>query len=433
MKHGLFVILFILFFSPLYADYLVTGGSGTPLLAEDNRNNHLQIYLLDGMTDARITYTSSADPATHQWYKYNQSASEAIDVPCVISGNSSYITDIEDGYGYFVGSPTVPSTEYIWIIDYSRYFPKFHQISYMEEEDVCDFLRIVADVDAENLSYMTPRGAPMNLYRSYQLTYKTLRWDESQRVFIPEDIVISRNGIISEIVIDAPLMNTDFTLKGDSFAEHFGKGFTMRTPVYEAVAVEAHGFAETDKETSSNELKNEGVSAPVDYTFSAYANEPVAAFYIWKVTYIREGREPEMKIRYTDKILRYTFTEEGRYEIGLEVIDSKSICVKDEIILTLDIGKTSIQIPNFFSPGTSIGSNDELKIAYTSLISFEASVYNRQGNLLYQWTDPTKGWDGRVSGKFVPTGAYVVIVEYTDTAGKKRTTSRTVNILRANN
>lgn len=431
MKRYLLIILFILPFFSLFAEYSVTGGSGIPLLAENNTNNHLKVYLLDGMVNARISYTSTGSE-THQWYKYNESANEATPVPCTQTGSSSYITDVESGYGYFVGSPTLPSTEYVWIIDYSLYIPRFYRIEVVEEDDKCEYLKIIADVEAESLVYRTPLGAPIQLQRTYQLIYQTMEWDEDARMFYSKDMSISWRGVISEITIDAPLQDTEFTLKGDVFSEYFGKGLTMRTPLYEAIALETHGFAETDKETSSNELKGEGVSAPIDYTFTAYANEPVAAFYIWKVTRTYEGKS-EMKVRYTDKILRYTFEEEGNYEVVLEVIDSKSVCVDTSYVFTLPIGVTEIQIPNFFSPGTSIGTNDELKIAYTSLLTFRASVYNRWGNLLYQWTDPTKGWDGRVNGKFVPTGAYVLIVEYTNTAGKKRSTSKTVNILRANN
>ncbi|GHT64770.1 hypothetical protein FACS189451_12510 [Bacteroidia bacterium] len=66
-------------------------------------------------------------------------------------------------------------------------------------------------------------------------------------------------------------------------------------------------------------------------------------------------------------------------------------------------------------------------------MSFRASVYNRWGNLLYQWTDPTKGWNGMVNGKYVPTGAYYVVVEFTDSTGKKRVEKRDVNILRSKN
>jgi gliding motility-associated-like protein len=97
------------------------------------------------------------------------------------------------------------------------------------------------------------------------------------------------------------------------------------------------------------------------------------------------------------------------------------------------IDSTVVKIPNAFSPGSSIGVNDELKVSFSSITSFKASVFNSQGNLLFQWSDPTKGWDGRVHGKFVPTGVYYVIVEYKDSSGKSRSMSRAVNVLRAIN
>ena len=439
MKHFLFIILLIWAFVPSFAGYIVTGGAGIPLLAEDNKNNHLQVYLLNGIDNATISFTSTGSE-THQWFKYKESAMGATAISCVQTGNSSYITDIEDGCGYFVGLPTVPSTEYIWIIDYSRYLPLFYKIEYMEEEDRCQFLKIVADVEAKDLSYRTPLGAPAKLAREYNLTYRTQKWEEADRLFLSENInqPWGGEGVITEITIDAPLENTDFTLTGDQFAKHFGLELSMRTPLYEAVALEVYGFAETDNVKSSNELGNAGGgsavlggSAPITYTFSAYANEPVAAFYIWKIIYNPNSNTEETKVRYTDKTLRYTFEQEGIYSVQLEVIDSKSACTDNKTNFTVHIDSTQIEIPNFFSPGTSIGVNDEFKIAYTSLLTFKASIYNRMGNLLYQWTDPTKGWDGRVNGKFVPTGAYVVIVEYTDVFGKKKSKSRTLNILRA--
>lgn len=437
MKHSLLFVFFILSGMPLLAQYVVSGGNGTPLLAADNRNNHLVVYLLDGMNNAQITYTSS-DTGTHQWYKYNTAAASATPIACTQTGNTSYIADIEDGYGYFVGSYTAPSTEYVWIIDYSLYVPKFNRLYFEEGDDLCEYLKVVADVDAKNLIYKTPLGGSVTLNRTYKLSYPNLKWQEDDLLFIPEVVTIDWRGIISEITVDAPLQDTHFTLTGDDFSEYFGKGQTMESSAYKAVAIEAHGFAETDKETGDNELSNPGESlggsGPITYTFTGYANEPVAAFYIWKITHYNQntGRF-DTKVRYTDRVLRYTFEEAGAYTVMLEVIDSQSVCVDTTQVFSVNIGETLIQIPNFFSPGSSIGSNDEFKVAFTSLLSFQASIYNRWGNLLYQWTDPTKGWDGRVSGKFVPSGAYVVIVEYTDTNGKKRSESKTLNILRSKN
>jgi len=437
MKRSIVFLILINLFSSLAAEYSVIGGNGLPLLAKDDSRNRLKIYLLNGLSGVRISYTSS-DADSHQWYRYQTNANNAVPVPSVQNGNTSYITDVQDGYGYFVGLPTEPLPHYIWIIDYSRYIPQFFSIKAVEDVDKCDYLTIVADMEAEPLIYYMPSGAPDNLLRTYNLLYNTQEWDENARQFIHVEKNIQTEGFFSEEVIDAPLADTHFTLTGDKFAEHFGFKQTIRSDLYKAIAVRAVGIAETTKEHADNELQNTGDalggSAPIEYTFSAYANEPVAAFYIWKISQLDSlTNEMNQIVRYTDKTLRYNFEKDGRYLVELEVIDGRSVCFFTTEPKEIIIESTVIKIPNAFSPGSSIGVNDELRISFSSVISFKASVYNKQGNLLFQWSDPAKGWDGRVHGKFVPTGVYYVLVEYKDSSGKSRSMSRAVNILRSIN
>jgi gliding motility-associated-like protein len=112
-------------------------------------------------------------------------------------------------------------------------------------------------------------------------------------------------------------------------------------------------------------------------------------------------------------------------------MDSRSVCVDTTQSFSVDIGETELQVPNFFSPGSSIGSNDEFRVSYKSINSFKCSIFNRWGNLLYQWNDPARGWDGRVAGRFVPTGAYFYVIEYKGTDGVMKTKTGNVNILRS--
>ena len=436
MKRSLLFFVLVSLFSSLAAQYSVNGGNGIPLLAENNTQNRLEVYLLNGLSGVQISFTSS-NQGRHQWYRYKDNANNAVPVPSVQNGNTSYITDVQDGYGYFVGLPTEELPYYVWIIDYSRYVPRFFNLEASEEDDKCTNLKIIADVEAEPLTYNLPVGASVDLVRTYHLQYKTLEWTDDSKAFLPKDENVDVHGLISEIVIPAPLADTDFTLTGDDFAAHFGIQKAIRSSEYKAVAVEAHYTAETDKEHANNEIHHAGDilggSAPIEYTFTAYANEPVAALYIWKISQRDSTGAVTTKVRYTDKILQYNFDQDGNYTVALEVSDAQSICVDTTQFINIIIDNTVVKIPNAFSPGSSIGVNDELKIAFTSVITFKASVYNRWGNLLFQWNDPSKGWDGRVNGKFVPTGAYCVIVEYKDSTGKNRTASRMVNVLRGKN
>lgn len=422
------------FFSFAQSPFSVVGGNGTPFQALNE--NRMEVYLLYGLNNAQISYTGDGQ---HVWYKYRENANEAIPIPCVQNGNVSSIDNIESGYGYFVGSNLSSSTNYIWIIDYSRYLPVFSGIYFEEEEsDRCEVLKITLQVDAENLSYKTPTGVTRNVARQYELTYQILKWDDESKQFLTETKTDILRGILTEYVIDAPLLNTTFTLTGDHFSKHFGKEASMQTDEYEAVAVEAHAVAEWDSEKAGNDIskagENLGGSAPKDFTFTAYANEPVANRYTWKVFFynLQTGTK-DLKVSFSDKTLRYTFSESGTYEVKLEVDDRNYLCVDSTQTFNVFMDETQIIIPNVFSPGSSIGVNDEFKVGFTSLLSFKASIFNRWGNLLYEWSDPTKGWDGRVHGKFVPTGVYFIIVEYTDTTGKKKTKSSDINIIRSKN
>jgi len=437
MKRSLLFLVWVSLFSSLAAQYSVSGGNGIPLRAVNDTQNRLEVYLLNKLSGAQISFTSS-NTGTHQWYRYKDNANDAVPVSSVQNGNTSYITDVQDGYGYFVGLPTEELPHYVWIIDYSRHVPHFFNLQASEEEDKCTNLKILADVEAEPLTYYLPVGAPVDLTRIYHLQYNTQVWTDNSKQFTPEKENMELHGLISEIVIPAPLEDTYFTLTGDNFAEYFGMQQTINSTAYKAIAVEAHYTAETDKEHADNEIHHAGDvlggSAPIEYTFTAYANEPVAALYIWKISQ-QDSLTGDLtaKVRYTDKILRYNFDQNGNYVVALEVSDAQSICVDTTQVFNILIDNTVIKIPNAFSPGSSIGVNDELKIAFTSLITFKASIYNRWGNLLFQWNDPSKGWDGRVNGKFVPTGVYYVIVEYKDSLGRNRTASRAVNLLRGKN
>jgi gliding motility-associated-like protein len=428
MKKETLLLFFLLTTFSTFAQYEVLGGEGTPLLALDNTQNRLKIYLLYSMNGAHISFTSENLEA-HQWYRYNKRATEAEPVPSTQVGNTSVITDIKEGYGYFVGLTNSPSTSYVWIIDYKEYLSKLHSLVIEEEVDKCESLKLIADMDAPGLLYYTPIGAPMEVQRTYTLSYLSAEWHSESQAYVSKEIVRELNGIVREIEVHSVFQNTDFKLSGDRFAEHFGKGQVLTTPVYEAISVDVH-VKNGENEFIDPKTNLEG-SAPMNLTLTAYANEPVAAFYIWKIS---KRNDPlgtwEPIVRYTDKTLRYTFEKWGNFRVELEVINRNSVCVDTTQVFNVVISNTEIKIPNAFSPGSSLGVNDEFRISATSVISFRASIYNRWGNLLYQWTDPSKGWNGRVNGKYVPTGVFYVVVEYTDADGKKRSVSKDINVLR---
>ena len=438
MKRSLVFLMLLSLFSPLAAQYYsVSGGSGVPLRA-DSIPNFLEVYLLNGLSNAQISFPSSG-----QWYRYTDNANNATPVSSIQNGNMSTIsgTEIQDGYGYFVGSPVDPQTHYVWIIDYSRHIPHFSDLQIEDNEYKCTALNLLATVDNNTgpLTYYTPTGVPKFITRNFYLHYDSLFWEEDNTQFSLIEGKMKIPGPVSEITVEPPpLTDTRFTLTGDQFAKHFGMQQSISTAEYKAVAVEAHATAKTTRTFADNEIHNSGDvmggSAPIDYTFKAYANEPTAALYNWIIWQLDSVTNTYNQIvRYTDKTLPdpYTFNKNGTYKVALEVSDVQSVCVDTTQTFKIVIDNTVVKIPNVFTPGSSIGANDILKVSFSSVITFKASVFNRWGNLLYQWNNPSGGWDGRVNGKFAPTGVYYVIVEYKDSNGKNRTMSRAVNLLRA--
>ena len=434
MKRSLLILIAAFLFFPLFAQYEVRGGSGRPLSVGTSQLT--EIYLLNGLDGAQIKFTSTQS-GTHQWYRYSQSIDDAVPIPSTQSGNSSVITDIQEGYGYYVEAPI--GTGYVWIIDYSHYVARLSGLRVEEDEYSCDQLRLVADANVTPIYYYTSKGSKNNLQREFRLIYNTLQWQGNDKVFTPfqVDTILTENAVFPEITLSEPpagppLTNTTFTLT-DVFADYFGIAQAITSEEYRAIRVEVHFSYDKDREFGSNEkLKGDTLSAPLTYTFTAYANEPVAAFYMWKVL----KQDPltgqfNQIAQYPERVLQYPFENQGTYWVKLEVNnnDAQSVCTGTDSIKIV-IGNTDLFIPNAFSPGSSIGVNDILKVSFRSITAFRASIYNRWGNLLYQWTDPTKGWDGRVNGKFVPTGAYFIVVEYTDSEGKRRSKGQDVNILR---
>lgn len=67
-------------------------------------------------------------------------------------------------------------------------------------------------------------------------------------------------------------------------------------------------------------------------------------------------------------------------------------------------------VPSLFTPNND-GKNDELKLyGLTSIPSFKFSIYNREGNLVYEVSNPVEatqfGWDGTRNGIKQPAGVY---------------------------
>ena len=90
-----------------------------------------------------------------------------------------------------------------------------------------------------------------------------------------------------------------------------------------------------------------------------------------------------------------------------------------------------IDIPNAFSPnGDGVNDIYRVKTNYVGIVEFRATIFNRWGQKLYEWTDLDGGWDGTSGGKEVKQGTYFVVVKAKGSDGRTHVIRRDVNLLR---
>ena len=99
----------------------------------------------------------------------------------------------------------------------------------------------------------------------------------------------------------------------------------------------------------------------------------------------------------------------------------------------MTVGESNLLCPNAFSPQASPGVNDEWKVSYKSIISFECHIFNRWGTELFSFTDPSVGWDGKYKGKYVPAGTYYYVIKARGSDGRDYKLSGDINIINSKN
>ena len=61
--------------------------------------------------------------------------------------------------------------------------------------------------------------------------------------------------------------------------------------------------------------------------------------------------------------------------------------------------ESRLEMPNAFSPnGDGINDIYQAKSNYENIVSFRATILNRKGQRLYEWSEITGGWDGSSGG-----------------------------------
>lgn len=110
------------------------------------------------------------------------------------------------------------------------------------------------------------------------------------------------------------------------------------------------------------------------------------------------------------------FRDKGIYKVTLTVETDKG-CSCKKSIEDLNISEYELEIPTTFTPDGD-GLNDIFKVYGKDILSMEAFVFNRKGELLHSWNNVDDGWDGRIKGsELAMSGTYFILVKVVDVNG----------------
>ncbi len=392
----LFILLSVLLLVPKYllaqVNLNVTGGNAICLPHESGLDS---LFLFEDLTTAMLQ-TPDANP---KWWKFQDG-----DSLLVATGTETFFPEHNTGYILH----TAEGRCVFWVWEYAQCKAKVHSIEANTDHDnTCEETQLLLEAIIPEMSYQDIYGEKHTMKRECEVEYHSLSWNGEEWV---DTLCMETMPLRNVITVGAPLQNTIFTLYDRQFATILGTDIdSISTREYEARAVKAYPttitatrgeLEENEAERPVDEKKTTG-SAPLDIFFQPNPT-PAVKYYRWE---IRKGND--LIVQRTDEEQRYTFDEHGGYRALLWV--SNDYCTSDSVEITITVSSSQLRVPNVFTPNGD-GVNDEFRVAYRSIIEFHGWVYDRWGHKVFEWTDPAKGWDGKINGKDAAESAYFYVI-----------------------
>jgi gliding motility-associated-like protein len=123
-----------------------------------------------------------------------------------------------------------------------------------------------------------------------------------------------------------------------------------------------------------------------------------------------------------------TISDPGTY--WLQVKDNHDCNGRDTIIVAPKDCMKGLYVPSGFTPNGD-GKNDQLHaLIFGPVQSFEFTLYNRWGNIVFKTFNPALGWDGSLKGQPLDTGVYIWTCRYQLRGEKEKMEKGTVVLIR---
>ena len=176
-----------------------------------------------------------------------------------------------------------------------------------------------------------------------------------------------------------------------------------------------------------------GGCAATDSVFVSYHSAP--HFTLGGNEFICEGEQIQL---HGDTDSAFTFrwqdgSAQSTYPVqapGLYSLTETNACGSFTDSALVSVGSCKLHMPSAFSPDNN-GDNDLFRVKYPFPVSsFEFIIFNRWGQKVFETTDISKGWDGKLNGVDQPIGAYVWMIYCTTQNNQKESAKGTVVLIR---
>lgn len=384
------------------------------------------VYTTQGLS-VGVAASSSADV---KWSRFSNLgggyAEELTDV--TYSSGMSVLNHVEGDMGYIV--ETGGRQYCFWVVDYSKHPLALNAVTESDEKD-CSFTMLDVDGSGDEIVYYTVNGRRMTLDREIKVAYRTLTADAENFQYVETAAEQSFSYLSHPLRVAAPLCQTEFVVTGDRFLKEWGEAVEAESPMIQPYSVQAmtrveQTLRESDNEVSIGGGSDLGGSASCEIKFEAVVTDG-ALFKEWQLS--RYPEFEDVSLRMQELSFTHTFTEEGTTYVRFVCANDDGACEYYSDLYTVSIGASSLRCPNAFSPGNNDGVNDEWKVSYASIVSFECHIFDRYGRKIISLSDPSQGWDGKYKGKLVPTGVYYYVIKARGADGKDYDLSGDINIL----
>lgn len=426
------IILVLAVLTPLSigaASVVLTGGAGAPVSVEPERQSGLDaVWVVNsgGSEPLKAVYTPTVAGAAVTWSRFSNLGGGYAKP---VAGAAGYELDgLMPDMGYIV---TEGNRRYcFWVTDYASKPFELHGITTGDAD--CNDITLLVDGTGARMTYTGINGRAVEIDREITVSYTFPVYDEASGGYVASDVARNFSYLHNEMHLDASLADTRYTIAGDRFLREWGRVQSLTGPDVAAVAVSATVTAtqgqraDVDNEQKDDNTGTLGGSAPVEVSFAAAVTDAVV-FTEWQM-----ASDPDFDIidlRFTDTEFDYVFTESGTTFVRFVCANADGSCTYTSETFTVEVGMSDLRCPNAFSPGGSPGVNDEWRVSYKSIISFDCHIFTRSGREVAHLTDPSQGWDGRIGSKPAPVGVYYYVIKAEGADGRKYNLSGDINIV----